>query len=154
MTSCQFYYPRVVIEFYHTMTSRREPNSTAIHFSIDGRLGILRASDITAAFHLQVVLANSADYRQWPHPLTKEMVRLLARDTTAGTILFRRQLPPRMLLIDHILRSHLFPLHHIVQRRGAILEALYCISEGYWFNPTELIMTALFHFEGKVHRRL
>ena len=81
------------------------------------------------------------------------MVRLLTRDRRDGTILFRGQLLPRMLLIDHILRFNLFPLQHIVQRRGSILEALYRISEGYWFNPAELIMIALFHFEDKVHRR-
>ena len=128
MTPHQFFYPRVVMEFYHTMTSRREPNPTAIHFSIDVRPRILWAIDITATFNLSVVLANSADYKQWPHPSTREMIRLLSRDTTAGSILFRRQLPPRMLLIDHILRSNLFPLQHLVQRRGAILEALYRIS--------------------------
>ena len=149
----RYFYPRVVIEFYHTMTSRREANPTAMHFSIDGRPGILRASDITVALHLQVVLANAADYRQWPHPSTREMVRLLSMDATGGTILFRHHLSQRMLLIDHILRSNLFPLQHIVQRRGAILEALYRISEGFWFSPAELIMTSLFHFEDRVHRR-
>ena len=41
MTPRRYYYPRVVIEFYHTMTSRREANPTALHFSIDGRPGIL-----------------------------------------------------------------------------------------------------------------
>ena len=56
-----------------------------------------------------------------------------------------------MLLIDHILRSNLFPLQHPVQRRGAILEALYRISEGFWFSPVALVMTSLFHFEDKVH---
>ena len=90
MTSRRFFYPRVVIEFYHTMTSKREPNPTAIHFSIDDQPGILRASDIAATFNLPVVLANTADYRQWPHPLPREMVRILSRDMTAGTILFRR----------------------------------------------------------------
>ena len=114
MTSCRFFYPRVVIKFYHTITSRREANPTAIHFSIDGRLGILRASDIVATFNLPVVLSILADYRQWPHPSTREMVRLLSRDMTTGTILFRKQLPPRMLLIDHILRSNISPLQHIV----------------------------------------
>ena len=114
MTPHQFFYPRVVIELYHTMTSRREPKPKALHFSIDYRPGILRASDITATFNLSVVLANSAAYRQWPHPSPREMVRFLSGDTTAGTILFRRQLPPRMLLIDHIFRSNLFPLQHIV----------------------------------------
>ena len=153
MTPRRFYYPRVVIEFYHTMTSRREANPTALHFSLDGWLGILRASDIIAALHLPVVLANAADYRQWPHPSTREMVRLLSMDATGGTILFRRHLQQRMILIDHILRSNRFPLQHIVQRRGAILEVLYRISEGYRFSPAELIMTSLFHFEDRVHRR-
>ena len=152
MVPRQFYYP-LVIEFFHTMTSRREGNLTALHFSIDGRPGILRAFDITAALHLPVVLANAADYRQWPHPSTREMVRLLSMDATGGLILFRRHLPQCMLLIDHILRSNMFPLQHIVQRRGAILEVLYRISEGYWFSPAELIMTSLFHFEDRVHHR-
>ena len=47
----------------------------------------------------------------------------------------------------------MFPLQHIVQRRGAILEVLYRISKGYWFNLAELIMTSLFHFKDRVHRR-
>ena len=153
MTPRRFFYPWVVIEFYHTMTSRREPNPTSIYFAIDGRPGILRATDIVAAFNLLVVIANSADYRQWPHPSTREMVRLLSRDMIDGPILFRRQLPPSMLLIDHILRSNIFQLQHIVQRRGAIMEALYHISEGFWFSLTELVMTSLFHLEDKVHRR-
>ena len=153
MTPCRFFYPQVVIEFYHTMTSRRVPHPTVIHFSIDGHEGTLQAADIAAAFHFPAVLANSADYRLWPHPFPREMVCILSRDVTAGSILFRRQLPPSMLLIDHILRSNIFLLQHNVQRRGAILEALYRISEGYWFSPDELFMTSLFHFEDKVHRR-
>ena len=149
----RYYYPRVVIEFYHTMTFRREANPTALHFSIDGRPGILQASDITDALHLPVVLANAVDYRLWPHPSIREMVRLLSMDAIGGTILFRWHLLQRMLLIDHILRSNLFSLQSIVQRRGAILDALYRISEGFWFSPAELIMTTLFHFQDKVHRR-
>ena len=151
MTPHRCFYPRVVIEFYHTMTSRRESNPNALHFSIDGRPGILMASDIAATFNLPVVLTNSVAYRQWPHPSTREMVRLLSG--TAGMIFFRRQLPPCMHLIDHILRSNLFPLQLIVQRRGAILEVLYRISEGFWFSSAKLIMTSLFHFEDKVHRK-
>ena len=81
------------------------------------------------------------------------MVCILARDTTAGPVLFRRQLPPQMLLIDHLLQTSLFPLQHYVQHRGAILEALYRISEGFWFSPSELVMTSLLHFEDKVNRK-
>ena len=40
-----------------------------------------------------------------------------------------------------------------MQRRGAILEALYRISEGFWFSPSELVMTSLMQFEEKVHRK-
>ena len=33
------------------------------------------------------------------------------------------------------------------------MEALYRISKGFLFNPAELIMTALLHFEEMVHRK-
>ena len=33
MTLRRYFYPRVVIKFYHTMTFRREANPTALHFS-------------------------------------------------------------------------------------------------------------------------
>ena len=153
MTPRQFFYPRVVLEFYHTMTSQGVPSPLEIRFNIDDRPGVLRAMDITAALGLPVVLANSTDYQRWPQPSQPEMVRCLAQDTTAGTILFRRQLSPQMLLVDHVLRTSLFPLQHYVQRRGAILEALYKISEGFWFSPSELVMTSLLHFEENVHRK-
>ena len=114
ITPHRFFYPRAVIEFYHIMTSRRVPHPTVIHFSIDGREKTLQAIDIAAAFHFPTILANSADYRLWPHPSPRKMVRILFRDVTAGSILFRRQLPPSMLLIDHILQSNLFPLQHTI----------------------------------------
>ena len=103
---------------------------------------MLRVVDISAALGLQAVQANYGGYRDWPQPTQWEMIRILARDTTAGPVLFRRQLPPQMLLIDHLLQTSLFPFQHYVQRRGAILEALYQISEGFWFSPFELVMTA------------
>ena len=112
MTLRQFFYPRVVLEFYHTMTSRGAFGQMQIQFSIDGRPGVLRVADITAALGLPVVLANSTEYRQWPQPSPREMVRSLSRDTTAGSVLFRWQLPLQMLLTDHVLRSNLFPLQH------------------------------------------
>ena len=153
MTALQFYYPRVVLQFYHSMTSRGVPSPLELRFTIDDRPGVLRAKDISAAFGLPVELANSGGYREWPQPSQREMVRCLARDTIAGPVLFLRQLPPQMLLVDHLLRTSLFLLQHYVQRRGAILEALYRISEGFWFSPFELVMTALLHFEDKVHRK-
>ena len=153
MTPRQFYYPRVVLQFYHTMTSRGAPSLLELRFSIDGRPGVLRAADITAALGLPASLVNSAGYRDWPQSSQREMVHCLARDTTAGPILFHKQLPLQMLLVDHLLRTSLFPLQHYVQRRVGILEALYRILEGFLFSPSELVMTSLLHFEEKVHRK-
>ena len=153
MTPRQFYYPRMVLQFYHSMTSRGAPSPLELGFTIDDRPGVLRPADISAALGLRTVQANVGGYQDWPQPTQREMVRNLARDTTAGPILFRRQLSPQMLLIDHLLWTSLFPLQHYVQRRGSILEALYRISEGFWFSPSELVMTALLHFKDKVHRK-
>ena len=128
MTPRQFYYPRVVLQFYHSMTSRGMPSLLELRFTIDDRPRVLRAADISAALGLPAEQANSGGYQDWPQPSQREMVRCLTRDTTAGPVLFRRQLLPQMLLVDHLLRTSLFPLQHYVQRRGAILEALYRIS--------------------------
>ena len=84
----QFFYPRVVLEFYHTMTSQGVFDQMQLRFSIDGRPGILQAADINAALGLLVVLANSTDYRQWPQPSPREIVRSLSRDTAVGVYPF------------------------------------------------------------------
>ena len=110
MTPRKFYYPRVVLQFYHSMTSRGAPSPLELWFTIDDRSEVLREADISAALGLQAVQANSGGYRDWPQPTQREMVRILARDTTAGPVHFRRQLPPQMLLIDHLFRTSLFPL--------------------------------------------
>ena len=153
MTPRQFYYPRVVLQFYHSMTSRETDGPLELHFSIDDRPGVLRPADMSAALGLRIPPRNSEGYRAWAHPPHRKMVRALARDATAGPVFYRRQLPPQMLLIDHLFRTNLFPLQHYVQRRGAILEAFYRISGGFWFSPAELVMASLLQFEEKVHRK-
>ena len=107
MTPRQFYYPRVVLQFYHSMTSRGGPSQLELRFSIDDPPGVLRVADISASLGLPAEQANSGGYRDWPQPTQREMVRCLARDTTTGPVLFRRHLPPQMLLIDHLLQTSL-----------------------------------------------
>ena len=58
-----------------------------------------------------------------------------------------------MLFIDALLCHNIYPLQHMVQRRGALLEALFRISEGFFFGPHYLIMAALLYLEEKVHRK-
>ena len=49
--------------------------------------------------------------------------------------------------------DQLIPTTILCTAQGAILEALYRISEGFWFSPSELVMTYLMHFKEKVHRK-
>ena len=94
MTPRQYYYPRVVLQFYHSMTSQGAAGPLELQFSIDDRPGVLRAADILAALGIRIPPVNSEGYRAWAHPPHREMVRILARDTRARPVLFRRQLPP------------------------------------------------------------
>ena len=51
MTLRQFYYPRVVLQFYHSMTSLVVPSPPELRFTIDDQ-PVLRAADISAALGL------------------------------------------------------------------------------------------------------
>ncbi|RVX07091.1 hypothetical protein CK203_030537 [Vitis vinifera] len=81
------------------------------------------------------------------------MVRILYRRISGDSVLLRKELPSGMLLVDVLLRSNIFPLQRLMQRQGAILDALFRISEGFYFGPHHLIMVALLHFEEKVHSK-
>ena len=63
MTPRQHYYPRVVLQFYHSMTSRGADGSIELQFFIDDRRGVLRAADISAALGLRIPPANAEGYR-------------------------------------------------------------------------------------------
>ena len=58
-----------------------------------------------------------------------------------------------MFFIDALLRYNIYPLQHMVQRRGTLLKVLFRISKGFFFGPHHLIMTAFLYFEKKVHRK-
>ena len=81
------------------------------------------------------------------------MVRILSRETSTLSFLFRKEFSPGMFLLDVVLCSNIFPLQHMVQRRGVILEALFKISEGFYFGPHHFIITYLLYFEEKVHKK-
>ena len=68
MTPRQYYYPRVVLQFYHSMTSRGAAGPRELQFSIDDRRRVLRTADISAALGLRIPPANSEGYRDWAYP--------------------------------------------------------------------------------------
>ena len=50
MTPHEFFYLRVALDFYQSMTTHGVLSPNSIHFTIDGRHGILEARDIEKAY--------------------------------------------------------------------------------------------------------
>ena len=63
MTPRDFFYPRVALDFYQSMTTRRVRDPTVIHFTIDGRHGILGARTIAEALHIPYEPTSPEDFR-------------------------------------------------------------------------------------------
>nr|CAN82875.1 hypothetical protein VITISV_035364 [Vitis vinifera] len=112
LTPRQFYYPRVVIDFYQSMTTRGLRNPTLIQFTIDGRQGAIRARHIVEALRIPYEPVIQADFREWSSFSQSDMVRILSRGTSTASVLTRRELPSGMLLIHVLLRANIFPLQH------------------------------------------
>ena len=52
MTPRDFFYPHVALDFYQSMTTHHIRDHTVIHFTIDGRHGILEAKHIAEALRI------------------------------------------------------------------------------------------------------
>ena len=65
MTPHEFFYPRVPLDFYQSMTTRGVPSPTSIHFTIDGRHGILKARDIAKALQISFEPVDPSAFCQW-----------------------------------------------------------------------------------------
>ncbi|RVW92525.1 Pol polyprotein [Vitis vinifera] len=129
----------------------RDP--TVIHFTIDGCHGILEARHIAEALRIPYELARPEDYLFWTHPAQSDIVHILSRGASSHQYILRKELPPSMFFIDALLRHNIFPLQHWGAEERSFVEALFKISEGFFFGPYHLIMAALLYFEEKVHRK-
>ena len=63
LTPRDFFYPRVAMDFYQSMTTHHVRDPTIIHFTIDGRHGILGARHIAEALRIPYEPASLDDYR-------------------------------------------------------------------------------------------
>ncbi|RVW18365.1 hypothetical protein CK203_108310 [Vitis vinifera] len=88
------------------MTTHHVQDPTVIHFTIDGRHGILGARHIAKALRIPYETG-----------------------TSTSSFLLRKELLPNIFILDTLLHHNIFPLQHMVQRKGAILEALECPQE-------------------------
>ncbi|KAL6341075.1 hypothetical protein AAG906_032190 [Vitis piasezkii] len=68
LTPRDFFFPRVALGFYQSMSTNQVRDPTVIHFAIDGRHGILGARHIAEALHIPYELAHPEDFRVWTHP--------------------------------------------------------------------------------------
>ena len=115
-----FFYPRVAMDFYQSMTTKQVRDPTLIHFTIDGRHGILGAHHIVEALHIPYEPTHFEDFRVWTSPTELEMVHTLSRGASTRPHLLKGELPPSMFLIDAFLRHNIYPLQHWTQRRGVL----------------------------------
>ena len=67
MTPRDFFYPRVALNFYQSMPTRRVRDPTIIHFTIDGCHGILGAKHIAEALHIPYEPMSLADFKEWSY---------------------------------------------------------------------------------------
>ncbi|RVW25248.1 Transposon Tf2-11 polyprotein [Vitis vinifera] len=68
LTPRDFFYPRVVMDFYQSMTTHHVRDPTVIHFTIDRRHGILGARHIAEALLIPYEPTRPEDYRVWTNP--------------------------------------------------------------------------------------
>ena len=114
LTPRDFFYPRVAMDFYQSMTTHQVRDLTVIHFTIDGRHGILGTRHIAEALRIPYEPASPEDYRVWTHPSQSDIVRILSRGASTRQYLLRKELHPSMFFIDALLRHIIFPLQHWV----------------------------------------
>ena len=65
MTPRKFFYPRVALDFYQSMTTRGIWSPIVIHFSIDGCPGVLEARHIVEALQIPYESEDPSAFRQW-----------------------------------------------------------------------------------------
>ncbi|KAL6348203.1 hypothetical protein AAG906_003069 [Vitis piasezkii] len=107
------------------MTTRR-PNPKVIHFTIDGRHGILGARHIAEALHIPYEPMSPADFRE-------------------------KELPPDAPYRCGVALTYFHSSIWCDERSyiGGIISDI----EGFYFDPHHLIMTSLLHFEEKAHTK-
>nr|CAN62902.1 hypothetical protein VITISV_036727 [Vitis vinifera] len=90
-----------------SMTTNQVRDPTVIHFTIDGRHGILGARHIAEALHIPYELARPEDFRAWTHPSQSDIVHTLSKGASSHHYILRKELPPNMFFIDALLRHNI-----------------------------------------------
>nr|CAN62062.1 hypothetical protein VITISV_010407 [Vitis vinifera] len=105
MTPREFFYPRVALDFYLSMTTHGVRSPTAIHFSIDGHPSVLEARHIAEALQISYEPEDPYVFHQWSLVSQRDMVHILSKETSTDSVFLRKELLPGMLLIDVSMRE-------------------------------------------------
>ena len=83
LTPRDFFYPRVALDFYQSMTTNQVRDPTGIHFTIDGRHGILGAQHMAEALHIPYEPARPEDFLVWTHLAQSDIVHILSKGASS-----------------------------------------------------------------------
>ena len=89
MTPREFFYPRVALDFYQSMTTRGILSPTSIHFTIDGRHVTLKARHIIKALQIPFKSVDPSTFRQRSLLSQRDMVHILSRGISIDLVLLR-----------------------------------------------------------------
>ena len=89
LTPRDFFYPRVAMDFYQSMTTNQVRDPNLIHFTIDGRYGILGVRHIAEALQIPYEPTQFNNFRAWANPTKLKMVRTLSRGAVNRSHLLR-----------------------------------------------------------------
>ena len=101
LTPRDFFYPRVALDFYQSMTTNQVRDPTVIHFTIDGQHGILGARHIAEPVHIPYEPARPEDFRAWTRLSQSDMVHTLSRVASSRHYILRKELPPACSSLMH-----------------------------------------------------
>ena len=88
-----FFYPRIIREFYRTMTSRGVYPPSVIYFEIDGRQGMLNTKMVARALDIPLTPPNPIEFQPITQTEIAKMVQIVSQNQSINTrVMLRREI--------------------------------------------------------------
>ena len=110
MTPPLFYYRRIALKFFHTMSIGDNPVPKSITFMIDGRIGVLDEQSIAQASGIPLKMPEGDGFEEWEYVGARTTIEAFA-EAKRG-LLYRRELSPVLDLVDHVIKFNVFQFGH------------------------------------------
>ena len=79
------FYPRIIREFYQTMTTREVYHPLVIYFEIDGRQGMLNTEMVARALDIPLKPPSPVEFQPITQTEAAEMVRIVSQNQSTNT---------------------------------------------------------------------